>query len=131
LLAVVNDIAKMMGTTKFDCNTIASREDEADAVDAVDNSAVASRLTAAALHLMSAYAQCACPKLAVIVEAHIAELARVTPDACVRAVCEALHKNWSHEVAACAAKGCFADNVNESIPTNSTLMQKIRQIKFH
>jgi hypothetical protein len=79
----------MIGTNKLDHSIIASHQDEEeDAI--VDDTAAASRLTAAALHLMSAYAQCACPKLAVVVEAHIAELARVTPDACIRAVCEAL-----------------------------------------
>jgi hypothetical protein len=108
------------------------REDVDFDADFDDHAAAqSSRLTAAALHLMSAYAQCACPKLAVIVEAHIAELARVTPYVCVRAVCEALHKNWSKEVASCAAKGCPAEDVIAQGNAHPSLMQKIRQIKFH
>lgn len=118
-----------MDVKNIDQRKSLSREDEREEIDFGDHAAAqSSRLTAAALHLMSAYAQCACPKLAVIVEAHIAELARVTPDACVRAVCEALHKNWSKEVAACASEGCLAEN---SAHDNPSLMQKIRQIKFH
>jgi hypothetical protein len=120
----------MIGTNKLDHSIIASHQDEEeDAI--VDDTAAASRLTAAALHLMSAYAQCACPKLAVVVEAHIAELARVTPDACIRAVCEALQKNWSQKIAPCATKICLAENVSESTPAHPGLLQKIRQIKFH
>jgi hypothetical protein len=125
-----------MDVNNIDQNQSSPCQDEREDVDFDtdfgDSAAVqSSRLTAAALHLMSAYAQCTCPKLAVIVEAHIAELARVTPDACVRAVCEALHKNWSKEVASCAAKGCFAENVIESGNAQPILMQKIRRIKFH
>ena len=91
----------------------------------------ASRLTAATLHLMSAYAQCACPKLAVIVEAHIAELARVAPDACVRAMCASLKKSWMQKASSCAASGCFAEKFSQSEAANPTLIQKIRRVRFH
>lgn len=89
------------------------------------------RLTAATLHLMSAYAQCACPKLAVIVEAHIAELAHVAPDACVRAVCVALKNSWAQKGSSCATLGCVAEKFSQSESAGRTLIQKIRRVKFH
>ena len=81
------------------------------------------RLTAATLHLMSAYTQCACPKLAIVVEAHLAELARVTPDSSVRAVCISLKNAWAKKASPCAASGCFAENFSQSSAANPTLIQ--------
>ena len=90
-------------------------ESEQESAELVcDDSAdeLAARLIAATLHLMSTYAQCACPKLAVIVEAHIAELALVAPDARVRAVCASLKNSWMQKRLSHAVSGNTSENIS-------------------